>query len=417
MYYKLLLAALGFFVSSALSKSPHEKLLVVSYDGFRYDYLNLNITPYLNSLKKSSTYAKCLLNVFPTQTYVNHFSLATGLYSEAHGVIGNSVYDKEKKKVVGYSYDLFHYNKNVIPIWTLNERAGKGRHSGVMMWAGGEYEYGGVNVTFSKSYDENMSWNESAETALSWFVHPETPANLVMLYFDEPDNQSHNSGPATVSERTREQIKKTDNITKYIMDYLKKNDLQDVNVVFLSDHGMEGITLKQIIDLTKFVGNKTDMYGASPVLQIYPKPGESVRRIYKLLHSAAKKNKHFKVYLKRNIPKHFHIKNCRRTAPIIAVADPPYGFQDYYKSIQWQIDNRGESPTGVYGIHGYDPRTISMHPYFIAHGPLFRKNYAAGVLRTVDMYPMFAHVLNLKLPRFRPNGSFSGVKDIFRHKY
>ncbi|XP_014282145.1 ectonucleotide pyrophosphatase/phosphodiesterase family member 5 [Halyomorpha halys] len=415
MHYPLLLATLGFLVNLAFSKSPHEKLLVVSYDGFRFDYLNLNITPHLNSLKKSSTYAKCLLNVFPTQTYVNHFSLATGLYSESHGVIGNSVYDKEKQKLLYYSYDLFHYNKNVIPIWALNERAGKGRHSGVWMWAGGEYEYGGVNATFTQPYVENMPWKESADKALSWFLHPKTPANLVMLYFDEPDNQSHSSGPATISERTREQIKKVDNITKYIVDYLKKNDLEDVNVVFLSDHGMEGISLDQIIDLTEFVGNRTDMYGASPVLQIYPKPGQSTRKVYKLLQAGANKNKHFKVYLKRNIPYHFRIKNCKRTAPIIAVADPPYGFQDYYKSIRWQIENRGESPTGFYGIHGYDPLTISMHPYFIAHGPLFRKNYAAGVLRTVDMYPLFAHVLKLKSPRFKPNGSFFGVKSIFRH--
>lgn len=56
-----------------------------------------------------------------------------------------------------------------------------------------------------------------------------------------------------------------------------------------------------------------------------------------------------------------------------------------------------------------------MHPYFIAHGPLFKKNYPAGVLRTVDMYPMYAYILNLKLPRFKPNGKFSGVEDIFRH--
>lgn len=40
-----------------------------------------------------------------------------------------------------------------------------------------------------------MHWNDRVDTALSWFVHPKTPTNLVMLYIEEPDTMGHMYGP------------------------------------------------------------------------------------------------------------------------------------------------------------------------------------------------------------------------------
>ncbi|XP_014277015.1 ectonucleotide pyrophosphatase/phosphodiesterase family member 5 isoform X1 [Halyomorpha halys] len=389
----------------------HDKLLVISYDGFRYDYLDLNITPNLNSLKNNSSYAKCLLNVFPTQTFVNHFSIATGLYAEVHGVLGSNVFDQKNNKLLKYSYELFHYNENIIPIWTLNELAGKGRHSGVMMWPGSNFAYNGTNATFMVKYNSSVPWDHRVTTALKWFVHPETPANLVMMYFEEPDSESHAFGPG--SPEVLEQIRRTDNITKYILDSLANNNLSDVNIIFLSDHGMEAVTRDRIIDLRQSVGEKADMYGTSPVCQIYPKPGQTVSEIYKLLMNEASKSKNFKVYLKSEIPEHLHIKFCERTPPILAVAEPQYAFQDIYSTIDWEIKNKHAHENGTYGVHGYDPETVTMHPYFIAHGPLFKRNHSMGELRTVDMFSLFSHILRLGPPPVKPNGTFSGVEDLF----
>lgn len=52
-------------------------LLVVSYDGFRPDYLNCNDTPNLNKFRENGTSAAFMMNVFPTKTIVNHFTIAT----------------------------------------------------------------------------------------------------------------------------------------------------------------------------------------------------------------------------------------------------------------------------------------------------------------------------------------------------
>lgn len=107
-----------FFNSRAWAVSNHASLLVVSYDAFKYDFLNKSITPHLFTLREHGTYAEYLNNVFPTKTFPNHHSIATGLYAESHGVVGNHAYDPISKKFLSIrNYELFHYNENIEPIW------------------------------------------------------------------------------------------------------------------------------------------------------------------------------------------------------------------------------------------------------------------------------------------------------------
>lgn len=102
---------------NAASDSQSPVLLIVSFDGFRPDYLNENITPTLNEFRSAGVRSEYMRNVFPTKTFVNHFSIATGLYSGSHGVVGNEFYDHKLKRNIKYSYDMFHYNEAVLPIW------------------------------------------------------------------------------------------------------------------------------------------------------------------------------------------------------------------------------------------------------------------------------------------------------------
>lgn len=60
---------------SSINTEP--ALLVVSYDAFHPDYLNRNVTPNLNKFRKEGASAQYLFNVFATETFVNHFSIAT----------------------------------------------------------------------------------------------------------------------------------------------------------------------------------------------------------------------------------------------------------------------------------------------------------------------------------------------------
>lgn len=321
-------------------------LLVISMDAFRHDYVEDCQTPTILKLRSSGVYAPFMKNVFPTKTFPNHHSIATGVYPEVHGVLDSTVYASKdgcsNHTLIGYSYELYHYNNDILPIWvsinivlplplnsrinfslttidlhfykdtsllklyfstmeltldsgskkipacidffninlylfqTLNQLAGKGRHSGVMMWPGGEFPYGCKKTlpTFHQALNFNTSFEDRVNTVLSWITNPDTPANLVMLYFEEPDMHGHAFG--TDSPEVRQQIKNVDKILEYLSQQLKNHNLDSLVTVFvLSDHGMISLNQKNIIDLNKYIDNSTYVAaGSSPVLQIFPIEGE-----------------------------------------------------------------------------------------------------------------------------------------------
>lgn len=115
-----------------------------------------------------------------------------GLYSEGHGVLSNSLFDPTYGSI-GYSNELFHYDNDIVPIWTLNEM--RGGHSGCMMWPGSNFEYQGQNCSFTQVLDKKMHWTKRIETIMSWFKDDSKPANLVMMYMEEPDEEGHAYSP------------------------------------------------------------------------------------------------------------------------------------------------------------------------------------------------------------------------------
>lgn len=97
--------------------SKHPILIVVSYDAFRFDYINSKDTPFMYKLMKEGSTTHHVTSIFPTKTFPNHFTIATGLYAEIHGVMGNSLFDPKLKKVIGRSYELYHYRQDIEPLW------------------------------------------------------------------------------------------------------------------------------------------------------------------------------------------------------------------------------------------------------------------------------------------------------------
>nr|CAD7394864.1 unnamed protein product [Timema cristinae] len=314
------MVASKFFEASMaeLTVVMHPLLLIVSYDGFRHNYFEKQVTPTLQKLKTLGTHAEYMRNVFETKTFPNHHSIATGLFPEVHGVLANSLYDPIYKRVLNFSYELWHQNENIIPIWRLNENSGEGRYSGVMMWPGGGFTYQNTLPTHLQNYNTSISWEERVDMALGWFLHPVTPANLVMLYFEEPDASSHIFGPE--SPQVLKQLAKLDRLTDYLHHRLVDNNLSDVvNVFHLSDHGMDTVTLDRIVNLTDYVDRSTYITsGSSPNASLHD---------------------NFSVFKRADIPERWHFKNNNRTPPILAVADEGYAFDDLFVYQDYYIHN------------------------------------------------------------------------------
>ena len=89
---KLIIQLLLFFSIGSSGDKPY--VLMVSFDGFRYDYTEMANTPNFDRLEADGVKADALIPVFPSLTFPNHYSIATGAYAETHNITGNSFYDK-----------------------------------------------------------------------------------------------------------------------------------------------------------------------------------------------------------------------------------------------------------------------------------------------------------------------------------
>ncbi|XP_050424005.1 ectonucleotide pyrophosphatase/phosphodiesterase family member 5-like isoform X1 [Adelges cooleyi] len=397
-------------VATTTSLSKHPLVLVVSFDGFRPDYVSDKWTPNLAKLKATGAVPPYMRNVFPTKTFVNHFSMATGLYPEVHGVLDNYMYDEEYQ-LMHNTYKQFHYNDRVIPIWTENEFNGDGRHSGVMMWIASEFAYQGKMPTHIAMYNSTMPWTSRLDQILSWFKDDKKPANLVYAYFEQPDKEGHISG--IHSPEIKEQIVRVDATVKYLIDLIKKEGLETkINLIIVSDHGMESVAYDHLIYLNKYVDTTTfTNISTGPNMFIHPNPNKFLE-VYKNLTEMANATGQFHVYTKENVLTRWHMNNSARLEGLIyLLAEPKYAFSDTY--IENNFKGRDISKAEV-GVHGYDNQESSMHAFFMAQGPAFKKNFTATPFDNVDLFPLVAHILNIKqLSNHVPtNGTITNVQQL-----
>ncbi|XP_011502713.1 PREDICTED: bis(5'-adenosyl)-triphosphatase enpp4-like [Ceratosolen solmsi marchali] len=392
------------------------KLLIVSYDAFRYDYFDRNMTPFLEMLKRNNTYVDYMKNVFITKTFPNHQTIATGLFVESHGVIDSEFYDKKSGRIIKYSEELYNYNNNILPIWILNENSDRNRHSGVMMWPGIGFKYHGSSPTFELSWNISVSWRKRIDILISWFNHPKTPINFGMLYIEEPDFHGHGIGINNAN--FNKVLVKLDNITKYLHDTLKEKSLNDVNVIHLSDHGMSTVTIDRIINLTNYINPSDYIYaGLSPVTNIYPKAGKETL-IYTNLSIASKRTKKFNVYLKKEIPKIYHFSDNTRVGPILVVAKPGYAFETFYDNFPWYEKefNITVNEKSEFGVHGYDNNASEMYPFFFGVGPAFKAECKMQPFNNIDLLPLFCEILNVQCDHI--NGTLGDLqKCLTKHNY
>ncbi|XP_014474847.1 PREDICTED: bis(5'-adenosyl)-triphosphatase enpp4-like [Dinoponera quadriceps] len=392
--------------------AQYPKLLVVSYDAFRFDYFKRNMTPFMSQLKAQGTHADYMMNIFVTKTFPNHHTMATGFYAETHGVVDNEFYNNLTHDVTKYSYKLFHYNNDILPIWTVNEKSGEGRRSGTMMWPGSVYEYQGTKPSFALQFNDTISFEDRIDTLMSWFVHPTNPINFGILYIEEPDYHGHAVGINSVE--FNEILQRLDNITRYLHDKVDHYGLTDLNIIHLSDHGMASVTIERIINLTNYI-NASDytFVGTSPGLHIFPHPGKE-EQIYQKLKSAAEQTRTFKVYKREDIPKKYHYGDNSRVGPIFVIAEVGYAFQNLYDAIEYYkkkfnvtINNQTE-----FGLHGYNNEDEQMHPFFFASGPAFIPGCKLDPFNNTDLFPLFCKILDLKCPVV--NGTLSHVTKCLR---
>nr|XP_020657161.1 ectonucleotide pyrophosphatase/phosphodiesterase family member 5 isoform X1 [Pogona vitticeps]XP_020657162.1 ectonucleotide pyrophosphatase/phosphodiesterase family member 5 isoform X1 [Pogona vitticeps]XP_020657163.1 ectonucleotide pyrophosphatase/phosphodiesterase family member 5 isoform X1 [Pogona vitticeps]XP_020657164.1 ectonucleotide pyrophosphatase/phosphodiesterase family member 5 isoform X1 [Pogona vitticeps]XP_020657165.1 ectonucleotide pyrophosphatase/phosphodiesterase family memb len=369
------------------------KVLLVSFDGFRWDYIYKFPTPNFQYIIKNGIHVEQVTNAFITKTFPNHYTMVTGLYAESHGVVANEMYDP----VLNDSFSMNHmtiYNskfwEDAYPIWITNQM--QGHRSGAAMWPGTDVKIHGVFPTHYMPYNESVTFQERVAKLIEWFRSKE-PINLGLLYWEQPDELGHILGPDNpLMEKV---IRDVDDNLGYLVSELKRENLWDtLNVIITSDHGMAQNSRDRIIELDLYVDRELyRMIDHSPTVALLPEEGK-LDEVYSALVNA---HPHMSVYKKEDIPNRLHYKHSSKIQPILAVADEG-----------WEI-LQNKSDGFVWGDHGYDNVLPEMHPIFLALGPAFRRNFSKQAMNSTDLYPLLCYMLGIDpLPN---NGSLESMKD------
>lgn len=402
---RLLIFVLLFVFALEANEKPY--VLIISFDGFRADYLNWYDTPNFDRFAEHGVRTDGLKPVFVSKTFPNHYSIATGMYIENHGLIANHFYDKKLDEYFTLSdrskvEDSRFYGGE--PIWVTAEKQGVKTAS--YFWAGTEAPVGSVQSSIWKKYDHDFPFNARIDSVVKWFSFPEEKRpHLIMLYFHEPDDTGHRYGPKSVE--TEAMVDSMDSIMGNIMNAMESLEIfPNLNIIAVADHGMAAISPERTIDLFDYV-NLTEIKqeGSGPFAMLYGENNQKLNTIVKKL----KRVPHLSVYKKEEIPDRYHYKNHYRIKDVLLVADEGWFILDkkYHGADIFKLKFlRG-------GTHGYDNELRSMHAIFLADGPAFKDGYSKPTFENIHIYPLIAEILGLT-PNENIDGKLEKVRDLLK---
>lgn len=383
LFIFLIFLSLLFQCCDDQEKSDGERYVVmVSLDGFRYDYPELYETPILDSVERHGVRAVSMKPSFPTKTFPNHYTIATGLYPDHHGLVNNNFYDPDLDLTYSIGNrerveDARFYGGE--PIWVTAEK--QDLISASYFWVGTEAAVQGVRPTYWKQYDHHFPYTQRVDSVITWLSLPgDKRPHLITWYVDQPDGWGHDLGP--LNPAIGPLISGLDSLLGYFFSRLHTLDVYpDIDVIITSDHGMETISADRWINLSDYLKPEwfSHTTGGNPVWNLWIREGfDSV------VFARASSIPHVQAWKPGEVPGRLHYGTHPRCGDLIIVADSAW-------SVTWKDPKPGKSG----GTHGYDNANRNMHAIFYACGPDFKKGYRQPVFENVDIYPLICKLLNL----------------------
>ena len=397
--FKIFIVQLIFSIS-LFAQQPY--VLLISFDGFRWDYPNRGITPNIEKMRESGVAALSFRPTFPSKTFPNHYAIISGMYNDHHGIIANHFENPFTGEIYKLGDSVAVTNSKWYlgePFWTTAER--QGVISASYFWPGSEQKLSYRHPTYYETYDHFRPHKTSVDGVIEWLQLPyEKRPHFITLYFHDTDDAGHDFGPN--SENVNKAIVSLDSVIGYLYERLEKINMKDsVNVILLSDHGMTEIDTSRVIRVDKILeGFNYKIGGTKPVMTIQPEK-ENFEEIFDLL----KRNEfHYKVYKKENLPDFYHYNENPFIYSIILVAD-----------LGWSLTNEQmfEEMITSKGNHGYDNNHTDMHGIFIAAGPAFKNHYKTGTIWNIDVYPLLCRLFGI-YPQSNIDGNLERIEFILK---
>lgn len=358
-------------------------VIMVSMDGFRYDYAEKYEAKNILRLASEGVSAESMIPSFPSSTFPNHYTLATGLYPQNHGLVYNTFYDKTR----GEMYKISDREKvedgswyGGTPLWVLAVK--QGMASASYFWVGSEAAIQGIRPVYYFAYDSSGPNRQRVDQVIEWLKLPEqNRPHFITLYFSDVDSKGHSYGPE--APETKAAVQALDEEIGNLDRRVSELGLP-VNIILVSDHGMYPVDTENPVFPEDEV-NISDFTIAkgSAIWMLYSNDTSRVKETYLQLKAVEKDRYH--TYLRKEVPAHLHYNQNPLIGDLVLIANPPNILTS---------QNFHNNP----GQHGYDPTTTpEVGAIFYAKGPAFRKGLKIPPFENVNVYPLVAKILGLEI--------------------
>ncbi|HEX4154867.1 MAG TPA: ectonucleotide pyrophosphatase/phosphodiesterase [Acidobacteriaceae bacterium] len=357
-------------------------VVLVSLDGFRYDYAREYGAPHLEAMAKDGVSTPTgMLPSYPSVTFPNHYALVTGLWPEHHGIVAMEFYDPLRKESYAYSNSKENSDGTWYqgtPLWVLAEQ--QGMRSACFFWPGSEAAIDGVRPSYYLHYDESVGDVARIDQVIAWLKLPaEQRPHFITLYYPNTDTAGHEYGPDSPEER--EAVHHVDEMMGDLRDKLRTTGLP-VDLIVTADHGMikldpTPVVLDQFADLSHFRTEGKLLYAETEA---------DAERAYEQFR--AHPDPRFTAYRRADVPKSLHYDTRAREGDPVIVPNGPYSIYAHPPKHKPEV-----------GSHGFDPhRMPQMKAIFYAEGPDIRAGVKLASFDNVDVYSFIARLLGLEAP-------------------
>lgn len=382
-------------VSEVKQSDDPSYVILVSFDGFRHDYVEKFNAPNFKQMIGNGVAAESMLPSYPTKTFPNHYTIVTGLYPNNHGLVDNSFYDEE----TGLVYKISDRDKvenpvfyGGLPLWQLAQN--NGLKSASYFWVGSEAPITGSFPDYYHRFDNDVSYETRIQGVIDWLKLPEEDRpHFISLYFELVDSQGHATGPN--APETGKTVLEADRLLGILRNEIAKLDLP-IDLIVTSDHGMNEIppvreSYISVTDLLKDMDRRKVKYvnnGAHGHFYFADKSYiPEVRQILEQRPDSAR----FEVFGKSEMPERWKYGKHDRIGDLFIKMNP-----GHYLTSMGRI-NTSVNHKLTRGEHGFDPHeTKDLHTIFYAEGPSFKQNTTIDTFENVHIYPLIAEILGIR---------------------
>ena len=402
-----LFCGLGAHAALASPKDVAPTVIIISMDGVRHDAVGEEGLPGFARILAEGARARALVPVFPSSTFPNHVSLATGAPTDRHGIVGNRFRDRERGS---FDYDNDASWIQAEPLWVAAER--QGRRAATFYWVGSETAWRGVSPTYRRApFSSDTPEGEKVRQILAWLdLPPERRPQLVMSWWHGSDHAAHRHGPE--SGPVRAALAGQDEALRGLLRGLDERAAWHSTTLYVvSDHGMTTATeLVDPVAALSSAGVYAEVTYGMAVAHAFSEHEQVRARVLRIWNDLPG----VVAYRQRELPAALRFTHPSRTGDVVALVSPPARFAP---QSAWR---RGAARVlswfgSTVGAHGYDPAQVpDMGGIWLAMGRGIAPAQLAPAASVLDVAASAARLLGIEPPRHsegRVRDAFAGGAD------